>query len=276
MLRDDTIRRLEDELWYARNSIIKLAPDQFHKILRGYDLVSGAIRTIETRHDLNQWERDLHDTVIEAAERIEQPPRENSWMYEHRVACPLCRSRGSGAFGMDGWKLPGGLEMHLDGTGNTEHCSVTKAAYRLMLDQHREKFAAAELAEKQQLAERKKTEPVVLINPDEAPELLFEPRYSFEKYRTPEQLAVIEDRLCEIGFEIERNGNVVAYRLMHGDKWMVLADPRRHDRIDFKLFKRSGKYQWRGLRRGPRSFHLRETKKWSEKFPEHLKAALEA
>ena len=25
-------------------------------------------------------------------------------MYEHRVACPLCRSRGSGAFGMDGWK----------------------------------------------------------------------------------------------------------------------------------------------------------------------------
>jgi hypothetical protein len=235
MLRDDTIRRLEDELWHARNTIINLAPVQFHEILGGYDVVGGARRTIETRQDLYQWRRDLRDAVIEAAERIEQPPRENSWMQEHRVACPLCRSRGSGAFGIDGWKVPGGLEMHLDGAGNAEHCSVTKTAYRLMLDQHREKFAAAELAEKQQLAERKKTEPVVLIDPDEAPELLFEPRYSFEKYRTPEQLAVIEDRLCEIGFEIERNGNVVTYRLMHGDKWMVLADPRLDDRIQFKL-----------------------------------------
>ena len=276
MLQDDTIRRLEDELWSARHAIMNLALDQFHEVLKGYDLVRGARRTIETRSDLYQWRRDLYDSVIGAAERIERPPRKNSWMYEHRIACPLCRSRGSGAFGMDGWKLPGGLEMHLDGTGNTEHCSVTKAAYRLMLDQHREKFAAVELAERQQLAERKKTEPVVRINPDEAPELLFEPRYSFEKYRTPEQLVMIEDRLREIGFEIERNDNVVAYRLTHGDKWMVLADPRKHGRIDFKLFKRSGKHQWRGLRRGPRSFHLRETKTWLEKFPEHLKAALES
>ncbi|MGY4283626.1 hypothetical protein ACVWXO_002846 [Bradyrhizobium sp. LM2.7] len=250
MQSDDQIGRLKDELWDARHTILRLAPDQFHEILEGYDLVEGGgRRAIETRQDLRQWERDLYSAVIEAAERIEHPEPKNSWMHEHRVACPLCRSRGSGAFYMDGWKVPGGLEMHLEGAGRTEHCSVTKAAYRLMLDRHREKFEATELATRQQLAERKKTEPVVQVRPDEAPELLFEPRFSDQKCRTPEQLTVIEDRLREIGFEVERNDNVVTYRRMSGDTWMVLADPRRDSGVEFELFKRSGKYRWNGLRR---------------------------
>ena len=139
-----------------------------------------------------------------------------------------------------------------------------------MLDQHRRKFEAIELAERQQLADRKKIDPVILIHPDQAPELLFEPPYSFKTFRMPEQLAVIEDRLRKLGFEIERNGNVVAYRLLHGNKWMVLADPRSLNEFEFRLFKRSGKYQWNGLRKDPRYFRLRETKNWPEKFQQWL------
>jgi hypothetical protein len=271
MQSDDRIKRLENELWDARHAIIMLAPDQFHEILRGYDVVEGgAIRSIEARQDLHQWQLDLYSVVIEAAERMTRPENKTSWMYEHRVACPLCRSRGSGAFYMDGWKVPGGLQMHREGAGRTEHCSVTHAAHRLLLDQHRRKFEVIELAERQRLADRKKIEPVILIHPDQAPELLFEPPYSFKTFRTPEQLPVIENRLRELGFEIERNGNVVTYRLLRGDKWMVLADPRTLNQFEFRLFKRSGKYQWNGLRKGPRYFRLREAKNWPEKFQQWL------
>ena len=111
MQSDDRIKRLESELWDARHAIIILAPDQFHEILRGYDVVEGGgIRSIETRQDLHQWQLDLYSAVIEAAERMTRPENKASWMYEHRVACPLCRSRGSGTFYMDGWKVPGGLQ----------------------------------------------------------------------------------------------------------------------------------------------------------------------
>ncbi len=81
---------------------------------------------------------------------------------------------------------------------------------------------------------------MILIHPDQAPELLFEPPYSFKTFRTPEQLPVIEDRLCELGFEIERNGNVVTYRLLHGDKWMVLADPRTLNEFEFRTVQTFG------------------------------------
>jgi hypothetical protein len=74
---------------------------------------------IETDRDLWQWRRDVIAKVIDAAEAIEQPPQpadeihRDRWDLENagRVACPLCGSRGSGAFGRNGWIVPGGLEM---------------------------------------------------------------------------------------------------------------------------------------------------------------------
>ena len=260
MPSDATITRLADELLLARHTIIELAPDQFHEILKGWRY------KIERRRDLQQWRNDLCDAVIKAAE-----PETNEW--ESRAACPLCRDSGSGAYGMDGWKLPGGLKMHLEGD-RTNKCPVVDAAWKLMLDNHREKFKATELAEAQQLALRKQVDPVVLIDPNRAPELLLGSPWYSGAARKSETIAGLEVRLREIGFEIEHNGNMVAYRFMHGDKWMVLADPRRDGRVDFEVFKRSGKRQWKGLR--SLGFHLLEKfKKWPEKFQEHLKAATE-
>ena len=265
MLPDETIRRLEKDLWEARNTIIELAPDQFHDLLHGYAY------TIETRNELYRWEGDLNAAVIAAAEPIEPVDRWDP----NRVACPLCRSRGRGAFGMKGWALPAGLEMHLDGRGTTSRCPVTDAAWQLLGDRHHEKIKAADQAEEQQLALRKQTEPVVLIDPDREPELLFEPHYFHETYRTPEQLAAVEDRLREIGFEIERNSNVVTYRYMHGDKWMVLADPRKHNRVEFNLFKRSGKRQWKRRHDWHQPYLNDKFNKWPEMFHEGLKTATE-
>jgi hypothetical protein len=265
MLPDEAIRRLEEDLYLARKTIIGLAPDQFHDLLRGFAY------TIETQNDLYRWQSDLNAAVIAAAEPIEPVGR---WD-DPKVACPLCRSRGRGAFGMKGWALPAGLEMHLNGGGTTSRCPVIDAAWELMGSLHHEKIKAAGLAEAQQLALRKQTEPVVLIDPDGEPELLFEPDTYYRKYRTPEQLAAVEDRLREIGFEIERNGNVATYRYVYGDKWMVLADPRHHNRVEFNLFKRFGKRQWKRRLDWHRPYLNDRFNKWPEKFHEGLKTATE-
>ena len=96
MLPDEAIRRLEEDLYLARKTIIGLAPDQFHDLLRGFAY------TIETQNDLYRWQSDLNAAVIAAAEPIEPVGR---WD-DPKVACPLCRSRGRGAFGMTGGALP--------------------------------------------------------------------------------------------------------------------------------------------------------------------------
>jgi hypothetical protein len=65
MLPDEAIRRLEEDLYLARKTIIGLAPDQFHDLLRGFAY------TIETQNDLYRWQSDLNAAVIAAAEPIE-------------------------------------------------------------------------------------------------------------------------------------------------------------------------------------------------------------
>jgi hypothetical protein len=50
MLPDEAIRRLEEDLYLARKTIIGLAPDQFHDLLRGFAY------TIETQNDLYRWQ----------------------------------------------------------------------------------------------------------------------------------------------------------------------------------------------------------------------------
>jgi hypothetical protein len=165
--------------------------------------------------------------------------------------------------------------MHLNGGGTTSRCPVIDAAWELMGSLHHEKIKAAGLAEGNSSLYENRPEPVVLIDPDGEPELLFEPDTYYRKYRTPEQLAAVEDRLREIGFEIERNGNVATYRYVYGDKWMVLADPRHHNRVEFNLFKRFGKRQWKRRLDWHRPYLNDRFNKWPEKFHEGLKTATE-
>lgn len=131
----NTQRELED----ARENIIELAPPKFNRLLKGQD------RSIKTVDEFGRWEFDLKEAVIAAAESEPVEDRNN-------VACPLCRSSGNGAFGRTGFKLPSGLDMHLNGKGRTEKCRVIKAAVSALAHQKREMFEAkrpSRLAERQ-------------------------------------------------------------------------------------------------------------------------------
>jgi hypothetical protein len=246
--RDERIKRLEDELWGVRDDIVRLMPEVISDLLSRTYL-------LETRSDYHRWQRETIDAIVEMT--VPDPKASNR--YEVRARCPLCQASGD-VYG-SGFKLPLGLERHLEGWGNVSQCPVTEAAFKNARYSNRDKFDKAEEAERDKVEQRKATERVLLINPAEKP-VLFDERLWSREPRNPEQLAVAEQRLRDLGFEIETNGNIVAYKFVH-EEWLVLADPRGEGRIEFTVFKRSGKKQKR--RFGRDQFYLLDS--WSVDLP---------
>lgn len=259
MLRtdQDIIADLKRKLEEARWAVIAYAPDEFGRLLAGFD------HQFNTEHDLWSWRSDVVAAVTEAVKRDEHG----------RAACPLCRSRGrSQSWGADGWLVPAGLAMHLRGDNNAGKCGVVDIAFKRLQDKHQEAFAANGQAKQEALAARLKTEPVLLIDPNGEPQLMAKTNYSNETPRASDWTTV-DGRLREIGFVIETTGNVTTYRYMHGDSWMVVADPREAGKVSFMVFKRSGKYRWKhGAARIP---SLQDVwKDWPAKFRKRLLEAI--
>jgi hypothetical protein len=107
--------------------------------------------------------------------------------------------------------------------------------------------------------------------PTVQPGLFKKEGWEAERNRTPEELVEAEAKLDKVGFKKEITGNVVSYCLTQGDDWMVLADPRERGKVTFHICKRSGKKAWKGLKKYPRSFDVRDNRKdWSGVFREGL------
>jgi hypothetical protein len=223
------IERLEHELEHTRQIVISLAPYQFGRLLYGVE------HKFKTESDLWSWHRDVVHTVSRAAKRDQHG----------RSPCPLCGSHGNSQdWGNDGWLVPGGLQMHLRGESKAEKCVVLDVALKLLRAEHRETIAATEQAEADALVQRKKTEPLLCIDPHREPVLMAEPSDSYRERRPPDAWPPIEARLRNIGFAIEKTGNVTSYRYIADDKWIALADPRDADRVTFAIFRSGGKYRW--------------------------------
>jgi hypothetical protein len=246
--RDERIKRLEDELWSARNDIVCLMPDDISDLLMGYHF-------LKTRPDYYRWQRETIEAIVAMA-----LPDPKASHFQNRARCPLCNRSGD-VYG-SGFTLPIGLERHLEGFGNVSQCPATEAAFKNARNSKRDEFDDAEKVEREGLQQRKTTERVVLIDPTQPP-LLFDEHLWTTKPRSPEQLATAEQRLRDLGFEIEINGNVVAYRLVN-DEWLVLADPRAAGRIDFAVFNQSGKKRKRRML-GRDKFYLLDS--WSADLP---------
>jgi hypothetical protein len=85
--------------------------------------------------------------------------------------------------------------------------------------------------------ERRRTERVFLTDPSLPPQLFDEHLYSFSsgKARSADELAMAEERLRSLNFQIDVNDNVIAYKFRH-EHFLVLADPRTAGRIEFRVF----------------------------------------
>jgi hypothetical protein len=121
----------------------------------------------------------------------------------------------------------------LTGSGAAK-CEVIEAAFGNAHDALRDRFETWDEADRQGVAERERNETVFLVDLSLPPQLLDEGLWS-RKPRSTDELSVAEERLSNLNFEKEVNGNVIAYRLSR-DGRLVLADPRAHGRIRFGVF----------------------------------------
>jgi hypothetical protein len=216
------IKALEDELFRARRSIIRFMPESISNALSDY-------HSCNSHADFSDWRRRIVDLIISKAEI---DPRLSN--FEERGWCPLCKGGSRGPYDK-GFKIPGGLEKHLFGDGNASQCIVTEAAFRNAMYALHETFEAADRLETQKMEERRRSEQTFLIDPSVLPQLIDEGFFIYRRTRSVGEFASAEERLATLGFQKEVTGNVTAYKSFHEDR-LVLADPREHGRIRFKVF----------------------------------------
>jgi hypothetical protein len=177
-----------------------------------------------SRFEFGEWWFAVIDRIIGLASRAAITP--GGWQPEH-AACPFCR--------IPGWAVPEGLRRHLEGAGNTTHCDVASELYRQADSSLQREFARADRAAPELDAARRRSEQSFLIRPLRAPALLDEGFIYGDRPRDADQLAAAEERLRELGFLIEADGNVIAWKY-NQEPYAVLADPRSAKRLTFCVY----------------------------------------
>jgi hypothetical protein len=123
------VRRLKDELYMARATIIGLSRSpELVELLHDY-------YSCKTFGEVRDWEQRTADSIIESASRTENPAGRD-WDGRLRVLCPLCGDGPQSPYDK-GFLLDEGLRRHLLGTYNSRQCSVFQAAHRMALDSAR-------------------------------------------------------------------------------------------------------------------------------------------
>jgi hypothetical protein len=221
------IGELESELYQARHDIVDLMPREISRFLTSY-------YSCKSSKDYVNWQ---HDAVAHVISNAKPDPRISNPF--DRAWCPLCKAGSTDPYER-GLAYPEGLRRHLLGWGHGQRCPVIDAAFRNAGYSLREKLDEWKRTEKEDEANRRKTERLFLIDPRHPPLLIDESvfglvRSHHDKFRPADEIPAAEQRLRELGFQFEVQGNVVAYKLMHVNR-LVLADPRILGRLEFHVF----------------------------------------
>jgi hypothetical protein len=151
-----------------------------------------------------------------------------------RSYCPLCGD-GAAVLYEEGFKLPEGLRRHLVGWGGPRNqCSVLRAAMELAHAHWKVKFQREdEAAAAERLQQRRSSEILYYVGPDEPTELIDEGFY-FLGARCRDELTWAENRLKQFGFETVIEGNIKSY-IISSETFIVYADPRAFGEIQFNV-----------------------------------------
>lgn len=224
----DQIRKLEEDVYRLRRSIMGLMPEKFERLLNSY-------YSAKSKSDRNRWVDQVADEITSLVTPMEP---NSSYFHQDRARCPLCGGGPQSPYD-EGFTLPIGLQRHLVGYGQVHQCPVFEAAEALARDYWHREYAAKDAEEeamsRQLLFDRKKKELVYQIEPGRDPVLSEEGLWS-DPHRTSEEMAFALARLSELGFKVEYEGNAVRSTLEHGDL-VIYADPRRAKKIVFRVYR---------------------------------------
>jgi hypothetical protein len=223
----EVIRKLKEELYLARSTVVELMPEKYQRILRSY-------YDYKSSRETSGWDDDAAESIIELAELL---PQEIAGPYGSRAMCPLCGEGTTHPY-ETGFSVPEGLRRHLTGYGNTQRCRVMAAALGMARQHWHREFDAIDREERQReeakLAEKRRTEMLYRTGPFGEPELI-DSGWMFGPPRTAEGLAWAEERARSLGFSVELVGNVKSIVRDHGS-CIVFADIRSTGSIEFKAF----------------------------------------
>lgn len=231
---EQEIRGLQRDLYSTRQTIVDLMPDYYRSILESYHKCEAEIERL-------RWQNRVADEVVSRlSDLLKQPGIHRS---KEHVPCPLCGGLPDFYYSR-GFTFPLGLHRHLTGWGNTHQCKVMDAVMGLAHGSWERKFGETDrlerIRETEELAERRETELLYLISPDNEPRLVdesFLPGLPLDAPRDTDRLRWAEKRLVNMGFEIRTKDRIRSYEDEH-DSFVVFADPREEGRISFLVFKK--------------------------------------
>jgi hypothetical protein len=221
---DDTIAYLQSELDQARETIIRLMPEEIQHLFHSYWHCKSKI-------DTYRWEANLIEQIIKRSIIIPTP---NSY-FNDRAQCPLCGAESSSLYER-GFAVPEGLRRHLGGSGNTSRCNVMHAGLALARNYWDIQESKWNAEEKALTNKRRDSETLFVTSYMGSPQLI-DSGLHFNPVRTPESLALAEKRLIKIGFLIHSKGRVRSYTL-EKDNFLIFADPRSERHIEFIIYKK--------------------------------------
>lgn len=226
---EERIRKLEDELYMARETIIELMPEKTQKILSSY-------YSCKSSQEIRQW----RDSVVEHIIGLAEPLPDHISIWQHRAICPLCGGSSTSAYS-DGFTLPEGLRRHLIGFGNVRQCSVMEAVFKQSRNYRKDEFLVNEQQEQQEkdalLAKRRQNETLYQLSPFREPELIDGSGWTFDPARNQEQLDFALARLKLLGFQLKKNQNIHSW-VDDKEEFVVYADPRKAKKINFEVWEK--------------------------------------
>jgi hypothetical protein len=206
-------------------------PQPVQQILRSY-------HDCNSRQDGYRWCESAAEKIISLAEISPQ----HSTPVSERGFCPLCEGSADVVYAQ-GFAFPEGLRRHLTGWGNVRQCGVMAVVKSMAREYFDDKFRDEDEAEKKrseeshrQVQHRLRTEILYRTTAFRDPELI-DSVARFGDVRTQIQMEWAEQRLAELGFRIQVDGNVKSYTA-ESDDVIVYADPREAGRITFCPYKK--------------------------------------
>ena len=218
----------ERKITILRRNILYMLPEEFQEILSDY-------YNCKTRKELYLYINNSIEKITEAAEPLDID-KDEILFYLRRGNSEELIVLFAGILGQRAWiQFAFRFRRHLKGYGNMQQCIATKAIFELATDYYDRHFKDKEEENKAlHLKNRRETETLFQIDPDEEPQLIDEYFYG-ENYRDAKGIEWAGERLIEMEFIKSKEGNILSFVKDYGD-FVMYADIRAKKRISFDVF----------------------------------------